>query len=132
MRHISKISALALTLATAAATAQTIRTEKNMSLELANQLASASVVACAVNGYAVTATVVDRAGTVRAVQRADNAWPHTLVRQFQRHVFLGAYGLCVGGCCDRVRARAEILMMWRMVFSILWLANTVQLTVDEL
>lgn len=34
--------------------------------------------ACAANGYNVTATVVDRAGTVRAVQRADNAGPHTL------------------------------------------------------
>ena len=78
MHHINKISALALTLVTAAANAQTIRTEKNMSLELANQLASASVAACAANGYAVAATVVDRAGTVRAVQRADNAGPHTL------------------------------------------------------
>ena len=29
-------------------------------------------------GYNVTATVVDRAGSVRAVQRADNAGPHTL------------------------------------------------------
>ena len=74
MRHtIIKTSALALILVKAAANAQTVRTEKNMSLELANQLASASVVACAVNGYAVTATVVDRAGTVRAVQRAAHA-----------------------------------------------------------
>ena len=78
MRHISKISALALTLATAAANAQAVRIEKNMSLELANQIALASVAACAVNGYAVAATVVDRAGTVRSVQRADNAGPHTL------------------------------------------------------
>lgn len=30
------------------------------------------------DGYAVTTTVVDRAGGVRAVQRADNAGPHTL------------------------------------------------------
>ena len=79
MHHIIiKISALALALATAAANAQTVRTEKNISLELANQIASASVAACAANGYAVAATVVDRAGTVRAVQRADNAGPHTL------------------------------------------------------
>ena len=55
-----------------------------MSLELANQLASASVAACAANGYAVTATVVDRAGTVRAVQRADNAGPHTLGARQQK------------------------------------------------
>ena len=79
MRNITKFSALALTLVAAAtANAQAVRTEKNMSLELANQIAAASVAACAANGYAVTATVVDRAGTVRAVQRADNAGPHTL------------------------------------------------------
>ena len=79
MRNIIKFSALAMTLvAAAAANAQAVRTEKNMSLELANQIASASVAACAANGYAVAATVVDRAGTVRAVQRADNAGPHTL------------------------------------------------------
>ena len=79
MRNITKISALALSLLAAfGANAQAVRTEKNMSLELANQIASASVAACAANGYAVAATVVDRAGTVRAVQRADNAGPHTL------------------------------------------------------
>lgn len=78
MRNIIKISALALTLVAAAANAQAVRTEKNMSLDLANQIAAASVAACAANGYAVAATVVDRAGTVRAVQRADNAGPHTL------------------------------------------------------
>ena len=54
------------------------RSERNMSLELANQIAAASVAACQANGHAVTATVVDRAGGVRAVQRADNAGPHTL------------------------------------------------------
>lgn len=85
MRNILKISALALSLiAAAGANAQAVRTEKNMSLELANQLASATVAACAANGYAVSATVVDRAGTVRAVQRADNAGPHTLAASQQK------------------------------------------------
>ena len=54
------------------------RSEKNMSLALANQLAAAAVSACQANGYAVTATVVDRAGGIRAMQRADNAGPHTI------------------------------------------------------
>lgn len=61
-----------------AASAAGLRTEKAMTMPLANQLAAAAVAACAANGYAVTATVVDRAGGVRAVQRADNAGPHTL------------------------------------------------------
>ena len=63
---------------TAPAHAQAVRTERNISLELANQIAGAGVAACAANGYAVAVTVVDRAGGVRAVQRADNAGPHTL------------------------------------------------------
>ena len=62
----------------APAQAQAVRTERNISLELANQIAGAGVAACAANGYAVAVTVVDRAGGVRAVQRADNAGPHTL------------------------------------------------------
>jgi uncharacterized protein GlcG (DUF336 family) len=84
MRNIIKASTLALSLAATAAGAQAVRTEKNMSLELANQIAAASVAACAANGYAVAATVVDRAGTVRAVQRADNAGPHTLGASLQK------------------------------------------------
>ena len=58
--------------------AQAVRTERNMSLALATQLAADTVAACTTNGYAVTATVVDRAGSIRAVMRADNAGPHTL------------------------------------------------------
>ncbi len=79
MSKLTQTAALVLTLVTAAtASAQAVRTERNMSLELANQIASATVASCAAGGYAVTATVVDRAGTVRAVQRADNAGPHTV------------------------------------------------------
>jgi uncharacterized protein GlcG (DUF336 family) len=61
-----------------------VRMERNMSLALANEIAAASVAACASSGYAVTATVVDRAGGVRAVQRADNAGPHTLAASQQK------------------------------------------------
>ena len=80
MKQIASSLALAslLALAATSASAQAVRTEKNMSLDLANQIAAATVAACTASGYAVTATVVDRAGSVRAVQRADNAGPHTL------------------------------------------------------
>lgn len=76
--------ALALGCVAGTAQAEAVRTEKNMSLELANQIAAAAVAACAANGYAVAATVVDRAGSVRAVQRADNAGPHTLPSSQQK------------------------------------------------
>jgi uncharacterized protein GlcG (DUF336 family) len=79
-----RLNTLALSLAAVATLtaplshAQAVRTERNMSLALATQLAADTVAACTTNGYAVTATVVDRAGSIRAVMRADNAGPHTL------------------------------------------------------
>lgn len=69
--------AITLSLLAGAASAQ-VRTEKNMSLELANQIATQAVTACTASGYQVSVTVVDRAGNVRAVQRTDLAGPHTL------------------------------------------------------
>ncbi|HZY18839.1 MAG TPA: heme-binding protein [Ramlibacter sp.] len=74
----SLLSILVLSALAGGAGAQAVRTERNISLELANQIAGATVAACTANGYPVAATVVDRAGIVRALQRADNAGPHTL------------------------------------------------------
>jgi uncharacterized protein GlcG (DUF336 family) len=54
------------------------RTERNIPLAIANEIAAAAVAECQTKGYAVTATVVDRAGQVKAMQRADNAGPHTI------------------------------------------------------
>ncbi len=84
MNKLITASTLTLSLIAMTAQAQAVRTEKNMSLDLANQIAAASVAACTASGYAVAATVVDRQGTVRAVQRADNAGPHTLGASLQK------------------------------------------------
>ena len=78
MRPIASALIASLALAAFGAQAQAVRSERNISLALASQIATEAVNACAANGYAVAATVVDRAGTVRAVMRADNAGPHTL------------------------------------------------------
>ena len=77
MRFVASAFILSLAFA-GAANAQAVRSERNMSLTLASQIAAEAVSACAANGYAVAATVVDRTGTVRAVLRADNAGTHTL------------------------------------------------------
>jgi uncharacterized protein GlcG (DUF336 family) len=52
--------------------------ERNMPLAAAQAIALGAVEACAARNFAVTATVVDRAGVVRAALRADRAGPHTL------------------------------------------------------
>lgn len=78
---MNKLSILAATLVlsvAAGATQAQVISQRSIGLELANRLAAGAVQACADKGYAVSATVVDRGGLVRAVQRADNAGPHTL------------------------------------------------------
>ncbi len=55
-----------------------VASERNINQKLAAQIVSAAVQSCTAKGYNVTATVVDRAGSVRAVLRADNAGPHTV------------------------------------------------------
>ncbi len=86
-KTLSITSALALATLAGISHAQqvpSVRTERNISLGLANEIASAAVAACSANGYNVAVTVVDRAGGVRAVQRADNAGPHTLAASQQK------------------------------------------------
>ena len=77
IRHALGAATLLL-VAAGAAQAQAVRSERNMSLELASQIAGATVAACLADGYNVTAAVVDRAGQLRALHRADNAGPHTI------------------------------------------------------
>ena len=55
---------LALVAAGAAQAQTAVRSERNVSLALANQIAGETVAACQALGYAVAATVVDRAGNV--------------------------------------------------------------------
>lgn len=83
-RAVAGVLAVSVSVMALPALAQSVRAEKNMSLELANQIAAGAVAACAANNHAVTATVVDRAGGIRAVQRADNAGPHTLGASLQK------------------------------------------------
>ena len=84
MRLIVSALAASLAFAAASAGAQGVRTERNVSLALANEIAAATVASCSAAGHAVTATVVDRAGGIRAVQRADNAGPHTLAASYEK------------------------------------------------
>lgn len=75
LRHTLAAAAAALTIA---GTAQAqVLTERNISMAAAQAIAAATVQACAARNMNVTATVVDRAGIVRAVLRADRAGPHT-------------------------------------------------------
>lgn len=52
--------------------------ESNITLALAEEAAKEAVANCATKGYQVAATVVDKAGDVKTLFRADGAGPHTI------------------------------------------------------
>lgn len=76
IRHVLVTTAAFAFMSTASAA--DVLQEKNISSSLASTIAQSAVAACAADGYNVTAAVVDRAGVVRALLRADNAGPHTV------------------------------------------------------
>jgi uncharacterized protein GlcG (DUF336 family) len=70
------IAAAALAAAVPLAAQAQILTERNISLPLALNIANAAMAACKADGYDVTAAVVDRAGDLKVLLRADTANPH--------------------------------------------------------
>jgi hypothetical protein len=65
------VTSLLAALASTCAQAQLVRTERNISLELATQLASDAMAACSGGGFNVSVAVVDRDGSVTAEEASD-------------------------------------------------------------
>ena len=62
--------------ASVAARGQAVLTERNISLQLARMIGDAAIASCKTDGYDVTAAVVDRAGDLKLLLRADTSNPH--------------------------------------------------------
>jgi uncharacterized protein GlcG (DUF336 family) len=69
------MAAAVVCLAGADAGAQLI-TQRNISIQVARVIADASIAACRADGYEVTVAIVDRAGDLKLLLKADAANPH--------------------------------------------------------
>lgn len=74
---ILTIGALSVALSPAGS-AEELTKETTLPLSLASKAMQAAVEACKKDGYRVSVSVVDRAGVLRAMGRADGAGPHTV------------------------------------------------------
>jgi len=72
----STLVAAAIAVALPLSVSGQVLTERNISLQLALQIAQAAMAACKTDGFDVTAAVVDRAGDLKVLLRADTANPH--------------------------------------------------------
>jgi len=59
-----------------AAVAQGVLLQRELSLDLATQMAQTALAQCKANGFNVAVAVVDRAGQLRVFLRGDNTTPH--------------------------------------------------------
>ena len=77
---ISRITSLIVIAAflTAGSAQAQVRTVKDIPIALAVEAVTAAVADCSSKGYKVSVAVVDRAGQIKALHRADDAGPHTL------------------------------------------------------
>jgi uncharacterized protein GlcG (DUF336 family) len=69
---------VALLCGAANAAAEDLPKESVLPLQLATRAAQTAIESCKKDGYRVSASVVDRAGILRAMGRADGAGPHTV------------------------------------------------------
>lgn len=76
VRITSTLLVVALACAASAGVQGQALTERNVSLQLARTIADAAIAACKKDGYDVTAAVVDRAGDLKLLLRADTSNPH--------------------------------------------------------
>lgn len=77
MKLFPMMAAVTLACSPLLASAQLLQ-ERNVSTAIATQIAQSAVDACLKRGFNVSAAVVDRAGVLRVLLRADNAGPHTV------------------------------------------------------
>ena len=77
MKATHLIAAITLAATPLFASAQLLQ-ERNVPAGIATEIAHAALYACAQRGFNVSAAVVDRAGVLRVLVRADNAGPHTV------------------------------------------------------
>jgi len=74
---LTVLSGFVLHLSAVNVSAQNVLQERQISLGLAQDAATAAVERCRKDGFRVAVTVVDRAGQIKTLMRDDGAGPHT-------------------------------------------------------
>ena len=120
--------AMSSTLAIAAPASQ-VAQRKDVTLTLANTLASATVAACHAQGKTSVVAVVDRGGNLVAVQRDDNVGPHnTLAAQRKAYTALSTK-TPTGLLAERARSHPDTANL-NTVSELLLLGGGVPVVVD--
>ena len=112
MPRLSLLSVALLSVAAASAGAQTV--QKTVSLEVASQIAAQGVAACAAGGHSVTVAVVDRAGQLKALARADNAGPHSIDSARRKAYTAASMRNATGAIMENMQKNPAAANLWQI------------------
>ncbi len=70
-----------------------VRTEHNMSLDLASTIAETALATCRSTGFHISVTVLDRSGEIIAFFRDDNSNPHTVENSRRKAYTARTFGI---------------------------------------
>jgi uncharacterized protein GlcG (DUF336 family) len=82
--------------------AEQVLTEKQISLEIAQEIAATAVDQCRKDGFKVAATVVDRSGYIKVLLRADGTGPHTIEASRRKAYTAAVFRVSTGTFTERV------------------------------
>lgn len=107
MRVTSMLLTFVLAAAPWAGQAQVL-TERNISLQLARTIADASIASCKTDGFDVTVAVVDRAGDLKLLLRADTSNPHNADLARRKAYTARTFGVTSTAFRDRTAGDGEL------------------------
>jgi uncharacterized protein GlcG (DUF336 family) len=97
------LTAVALVAALAAPAHAELIARKDLSMDIALEIATTAIATCKAQGYRVSATVVGRAGEIIVQLRGDNTGPHTVENSFRKAYTARTFRAPSGDLAQRVK-----------------------------
>jgi uncharacterized protein GlcG (DUF336 family) len=111
MRALFAVSAVAACVSSFPASAQLL-SQKAISAEMALTMAETALATCKTNGYAVSVSVVGRAGELILQVRGDGTGPHTMENSFRKAYTSRTFRQPSGDFAKRYKDDPQLSLVW--------------------
>lgn len=108
MSVISRLALIGLACAVSVPASAQMLNRKDLSAAMALTMAETTIATCKANGYAVSVTVVGRAGEIILQVRGDNTGPHTMENSMRKAYTARTFRIPSGEMVERLKANPQL------------------------
>ena len=130
MKLTLPLAAIAITFGALTPLQAQVRDEKTIPLALAAEAVGAAVAECQTKGFTASAAVVDRAGQIKALHRADGAGPHTLDSAQRKAWTSASFRANTGAMMENAQKNPGAANLWH-IQGVILLAGGVPIRVGD-